>query len=228
MVLQLDNLTVKITHGPLGAVESGNLATASLLDPWKAANAFGATAHRTPQPQLGNDILISTLPAPNVALETRSCALLSTKCRVFARDMPSETSRRPRESVSQSTDDASTRLTPSENNSDDGLSMLEDKDAYELQPISSPGSTPEDDALRDSDDDEDGPRYTSRALVQSYELYTPDEDRAVLKKLDRRLVGFMALLYCLSFLDRSSKLRPVGDMATHQIQSALLCMQVRS
>jgi hypothetical protein len=40
--------------------------------------------------------------------------------------------------------------------------------------------------------------------VQNYELYTPEEDKSVLKKLDRRLVGFMALLYCLSFLDRSS------------------------
>ncbi|KAF2645609.1 MFS general substrate transporter [Massarina eburnea CBS 473.64] len=40
--------------------------------------------------------------------------------------------------------------------------------------------------------------------VQSYELYTPDEDGAVLRKLDRRLVAFMALLYCLSFLDRSN------------------------
>ncbi|KAF2265736.1 MFS general substrate transporter [Lojkania enalia] len=42
------------------------------------------------------------------------------------------------------------------------------------------------------------------ASVQSYELYTPDEERMVLKKLDRRLVPFMALLYCLSFLDRSN------------------------
>lgn len=38
----------------------------------------------------------------------------------------------------------------------------------------------------------------------SYELYSPDEERAVLRKLDRRLVLFIALLYMLSFLDRSS------------------------
>ena len=49
------------------------------------------------------------------------------------------------------------------------------------------------------------PRRTSLDSVQSYELYTPDEDRAVLRKLDRRLVAFMALLYMLSFLDRSSE-----------------------
>jgi hypothetical protein len=48
-------------------------------------------------------------------------------------------------------------------------------------------------------------RRTSIDSAQSYELYTPDEDRSVLKKLDRRLVAFMALLYCLSFLDRSSE-----------------------
>lgn len=34
--------------------------------------------------------------------------------------------------------------------------------------------------------------------------YTPDEERAVVKKFDRRLVVFLALLYMLSFLDRSS------------------------
>lgn len=35
--------------------------------------------------------------------------------------------------------------------------------------------------------------------------FTPEEERAVIKKFDRRLVLFMALLYMLSFLDRSSK-----------------------
>lgn len=39
---------------------------------------------------------------------------------------------------------------------------------------------------------------------ESFKLYTPDEERAVVKRLDRRLVLFMALLYLLSFLDRSS------------------------
>lgn len=37
------------------------------------------------------------------------------------------------------------------------------------------------------------------------EPYTPAEERAVVKKFDRRLVLFIALLYMLSFLDRSSK-----------------------
>lgn len=48
-------------------------------------------------------------------------------------------------------------------------------------------------------------RLSEVSSVGSYELYTPDEDKAVLKSLDRKLVLFMALLYLLSFLDRSSK-----------------------
>ncbi len=35
--------------------------------------------------------------------------------------------------------------------------------------------------------------------------YTPDEERAVVRKLDRRLVLFVTILYMLTFLDRSSK-----------------------
>lgn len=45
---------------------------------------------------------------------------------------------------------------------------------------------------------------TRRASIQSFELYTPDEERAVLRKLDSKLVLFVALLYLLSFLDRSN------------------------
>ena len=35
-------------------------------------------------------------------------------------------------------------------------------------------------------------------------LFTPEEERAVVRKLDRRLVLLIAFLYMLSFLDRSS------------------------
>ncbi len=59
-----------------------------------------------------------------------------------------------------------------------------------------------------SDDDEpayfDKPRRGSASTTQSFMLYTPDEERAVIKKFDRRLVLFVAFLYMLSFLDRSS------------------------
>ena len=50
-------------------------------------------------------------------------------------------------------------------------------------------------------------RYAGRKsheTEQSFMLYTPDEERSVVRKFDRRLVLFIALLYMLSFLDRSS------------------------
>ncbi|KAK8162048.1 major facilitator superfamily domain-containing protein [Phyllosticta citrichinensis] len=40
--------------------------------------------------------------------------------------------------------------------------------------------------------------------AEDFELFTPDEERRVRRKLDRRLVLFMGLLYLLSFLDRSN------------------------
>jgi hypothetical protein len=35
-------------------------------------------------------------------------------------------------------------------------------------------------------------------------MYTAEEERIVIAKFDRKLVLFLALLYLLSFLDRSS------------------------
>lgn len=52
----------------------------------------------------------------------------------------------------------------------------------------------------DEADDENGGNGESEMLV-----YTPEEERAVVRKFDRRLVLFVALLYLLSFLDRSSE-----------------------
>jgi hypothetical protein len=48
-------------------------------------------------------------------------------------------------------------------------------------------------------------RGLSVSSVESFQLYTPDEDKAVRRKFDRKLVLFVALLYMLSFLDRSSE-----------------------
>ena len=87
--------------------------------------------------------------------------------------------------------------------------MLNEPNTYELQPISH--SVPA--SLAEKEDEDDDHARSTRRLsfdsVQSYELYTPDEDKKVLRKLDRKLVGFMALLYCLSFLDRTSESSPV-------------------
>ncbi|KAF3044030.1 hypothetical protein E8E12_007108 [Didymella heteroderae] len=107
------------------------------------------------------------------------------------------------ERASGSTTDSTTspRPTPSRSSSSsDDLPMLNGTNAYELQPISH--SLPP--SPIDEDDEDHNTRRLSFDSVQSYELYTPDEDRTVLRKLDRRLVGFMALLYCLSFLDRTN------------------------
>ena len=54
-----------------------------------------------------------------------------------------------------------------------------------------------------SDAEERSPRANVLTL-QSFMLYTPDEERSVTRKFDCRLVLLVALLYMLSFLDRSS------------------------
>jgi hypothetical protein len=111
--------------------------------------------------------------------------------------------RKPQESASRSSVDASPELTPSPRSSSSAtdMPMIEGANAYEMRPL--------DHGLRIQSEEVAGllpsPRRFSMSSVQSFELYTPDEDRAVLKKLDRKLVSFMAMLYCLSFLDRSSK-----------------------
>lgn len=93
------------------------------------------------------------------------------------------------------------RLTPSASGSDDSDVELDefDKEAWE-----------------DVEAEEGRGRYEGRGMgsrrrrgsfetTQSYELYTPDEERAVVRKFDRNLVLFVAFLYMLSFLDRSSR-----------------------
>ncbi|KAK6224685.1 major facilitator superfamily transporter [Colletotrichum tabaci] len=47
-------------------------------------------------------------------------------------------------------------------------------------------------------------RRTSTSTVASFQLYTPDEERSVVRKHDRKLVLFVALLFMLGFLDRSN------------------------
>ncbi|KAL8793691.1 MAG: hypothetical protein Q9195_003740 [Heterodermia aff. obscurata] len=45
---------------------------------------------------------------------------------------------------------------------------------------------------------------SSSGTEQNFPLYTPDEEQSVIAKFDRHLVLFIALLYMLSFLDRSN------------------------
>ena len=116
---------------------------------------------------------------------------------------------------SASSHDSSTsaRLTPDETGSpEDDLDAS--VDGYELKSLRSNASTaargPAEDDLGGDDsghDDDLHPASRTRhraASVQSFELYTPDEERLVRRKLDTHLVLFVALLYMLSFLDRSN------------------------
>ena len=49
------------------------------------------------------------------------------------------------------------------------------------------------------------PARQNRLDGRAAQTYTASEERAVLRKLDRHLVFFLAILYMLSFLDRSSQ-----------------------
>lgn len=76
-----------------------------------------------------------------------------------------------------------------------------DPHAVEMKPLStSLGS--------DSEGSEEPTPYKSTEPVEPYALYSQDEETSVVRAFDRRLVLFIALLYMLSFLDRSSKLYP--------------------
>jgi hypothetical protein len=85
--------------------------------------------------------------------------------------------------------------------------MIHGPNSFELRTIKPRDEPSAKEELGEEEDEDFLPsiRRASLDSAQSYELYTPYEDRAVLKKLDRRLVAFMALLYMLSFLDRSSE-----------------------
>lgn len=53
--------------------------------------------------------------------------------------------------------------------------------------------------------DEDSGEHAEGNGIESSKSFTADEERVVVRKLDRHLVLFIAFLYMLSFLDRSSK-----------------------
>ncbi|KAB5572062.1 major facilitator superfamily transporter [Coniochaeta sp. 2T2.1] len=84
-------------------------------------------------------------------------------------------------------------------------------EAYELQDRRQQNiSSDDDDEEKDGTTAQDSQRRRRRrragstSTAASFTLYTPDEERAVVRKFDRRLVLFVALLYMLSFLDRSN------------------------
>uniref|UniRef100_L2FEH8 Major facilitator superfamily transporter n=1 Tax=Colletotrichum fructicola (strain Nara gc5) TaxID=1213859 RepID=L2FEH8_COLFN len=73
--------------------------------------------------------------------------------------------------------------------------------AYELKSLVNPTGKKDDGG---EDDSFSSRRRMSDSTVSSFQLYTPDEECAVVRKFDRRVVLFVALLFMLSFLDRSN------------------------
>ena len=66
---------------------------------------------------------------------------------------------------------------------------------------------------RPSEDDEskdDGYETPDDFPRESRPKYTAIEEQQVVKKFDRKLVPFLAFLYLLSFLDRSSNFNPIS------------------
>ncbi len=100
-----------------------------------------------------------------------------------------------------------TRLTPESDSEDSDLDLKDDQLSHSI-PLRRRDREKSHAGGLDGEagDDEDAPsrRRGSPSTNQSYQLYTPDEERVVIKKFDKRLVLFVALLYMLSFLDRSS------------------------
>ena len=94
------------------------------------------------------------------------------------------------------------------------LEMEESKPFVDEYALDLPQITDQGEGSNDSI--EDGKRFfaSSPSATESYMLYTPLEEEEVVKKLDRRLVLFVAFLYMLSFLDRSSALIPSCNLTS--------------
>lgn len=94
------------------------------------------------------------------------------------------------------------RLTPESSSSED---LCKEAHGLAMDPLLS--SDDDDDDSSDGDEvyelREQGSRAVDGRLRNGFS-YTAEEERVVVEKFDRRLVLFVAFLYMLSFLDRSS------------------------
>lgn len=121
---------------------------------------------------------------------------------------------------SSNSSSSNARLTPDSKSEDSDLEMEEYGESYKMQPrVERATAVDDDDEDGEKDEEKNNPRRrgTSPSTVHSFQLYTPDEEQAVVRKFDRKLVSFVALLYMLSFLDRSS-------LSTLLILSSLLTL----
>ncbi len=96
---------------------------------------------------------------------------------------------------------------------------LQDRDPEKAHRRGDVSDQPRDDGYESEEEDAESTRARRRrasvSTTASFQLYTPDEEQAVVRKFDRRLVMFVALLYMLSFLDRSSTWVPDSAMLGH-------------
>ncbi|KAG9247084.1 putative nicotinamide mononucleotide permease [Calycina marina] len=94
-----------------------------------------------------------------------------------------------------------------QSDSEDGYNGGEPVESLRLQRRESAAEKAVDSEDGDEGEEEYGTwrgRRESVSTTHSFQLYTPDEEKAVVKKFDRKLVLFVAFLYMLSFLDRSN------------------------
>jgi hypothetical protein len=91
------------------------------------------------------------------------------------------------------------------------------------------GSRDQEESSSEDDSEKDHIKPVRRIGSRSKE-YTDEEEKAIVRKLDLRLTLFIALLYMLSFLDRSSKKSPimalVGQTVLIVSSSQTLAMRV--
>ncbi|CZR64908.1 related to nicotinamide mononucleotide permease [Phialocephala subalpina] len=123
---------------------------------------------------------------------------------------PASTEREREEQLSPDSSEL-TRLTPDSDSDESDLDVEMGElggESYKMQRGPLHESNEKD--VDESDESDEGKydvgmgRRGSASTVQSYQLYTPDEERAVVRKFDRNLVLLVAVLYMLSFLDRSN------------------------
>jgi hypothetical protein len=125
--------------------------------------------------------------------------------------VPRTSDEMPRAELSpNSSSTSNARLTPDSDPDDSDLEIGEGElgESFKLQSrnryVEKEVEAGEDDDDADEEYIDGRPRRGSASTVHSFQLYTPDEERAIVRKFDRKLVLFVALLYMLSFLDRSS------------------------
>lgn len=100
-------------------------------------------------------------------------------------------------------------MAPTSSGPNDSAVNLVEEEELELQELKDGRFHHENDQRREGGDEEekDGIEDEEEVGMQQFQLFSPEEERKVRRRLDRRVVLFIAFLYLLSFLDRSSTSR---------------------